>query len=140
MTVARLTRTVTFRATHRYFRPDWSPERNTEAFGECAVAPGHDHQYQCQITVMGPVSTQTGMIVDLPLLDRLLAEEVLARFDRRHINQDVPEFAYGRAIPTGEALAVFLWKRLSARLPGGVRLDSVRVQEDPSLYAEYRGE
>ena len=140
MTVARLTRTVTFRATHRYFRPDWSPERNTEAFGECAVAPGHDHQYQCRVTVLGPVSSETGMIVDLPLLDRLLAEEVLARFDHHHINQDVPEFAYGRAIPTGEALAVFLWKRLSPRLPGGVRLDSVRIQEDPSLYAEYRGE
>jgi 6-pyruvoyltetrahydropterin/6-carboxytetrahydropterin synthase len=140
VTVALLTRTVTFRATHRYFRPDWTAERNTETFGECAVAPGHDHQYQCQVTVAGPVSGETGMIVDLRLLDTLLAEEVVTRFDHRHINQDVPEFAFGRTIPTGEALAVFVWKRLAARLPSGVRLDSVRVQEDPSLYAEYRGE
>ena len=139
MTVARLTRTVTFRATHRYFRPDWSAERNTAVFGDCSVAPGHEHTYQCRVTVTGAVSPETGMIMDLRLLDGLLEEEVLRRFQNRHINQEVPEFAPGKVVPTGEALAIFVWGRLAARLPQGVRLHSVRVQEDPSLYAEYRG-
>ena len=140
MTVARLTRTVAFRATHRYFRPDWSAERNVEAFGECAAAPGHEHQYHCRVTIEGPVSSETGMICDLRVLDRLLDEEVVRRFDGRHVNHDVPEFAFGRTIPTCEALAIFVWECLTARLPQGVLLHTVRVQEDPHLYAEYRGE
>ena len=137
--VARLTRSVTFRATHRYFRPDWSAERNAEVFGDCAVAPGHEHEYQCRVTVTGPVSPETGMIMDLRDFDRLIEAEVLRRFDGRHINQHVPEFAFGKTIPTGEALAIFVWGRLAAQLPAGVRLDAVRIQEEPNLYAEYRG-
>jgi 6-pyruvoyltetrahydropterin/6-carboxytetrahydropterin synthase len=137
---ARLTRTVEFRATHRYYRPDWSEDRNAETFGACATAPGHDHLYQCRVTISGPVSPETGMIADLRTLDRLLDEEVVQRFAGRHINRDVPEFAFGRTIPTGEALAIFVWEQLAPRLPAGVRLHSVRVQEEPHLYADYRGD
>jgi 6-pyruvoyltetrahydropterin/6-carboxytetrahydropterin synthase len=137
--VARLTRTVSFRASHRYFRPDWSPERNTEVFGDCAVAPGHEHLYHCRVTVVGPVSAETGMIMDLGLLDRLLDDEVVRPFNNRHINHDVAEFAFGKTIPTGEALAIFVWGRLAARLPAAVKLDTVRVQEAENLFAEYRG-
>lgn len=140
MTRARLTRTVTFRAMHRYFRPDWSAEQNAAAFGECAVAPGHEHEYQCRVTVAGRISPETGMAVDLALLDRLLAEEIVDRFNGRHINHDIPEFAFGRTVPTGEALAVYFWQRLERRLPRGVRLETVRVQEEPRLYAEYHGD
>jgi 6-pyruvoyltetrahydropterin/6-carboxytetrahydropterin synthase len=79
------------------------------------------------------------MIMDLRTLDRLLDEEVLRRFENRHINHDIPEFAFGKTIPTGEALAMFVWARIAGRLPPGVRLDTVRVQEDPTLFSEYRG-
>lgn len=140
MTVAHLSRTVLFRAAHRYFRPDWSPERNVQTFGACTAPPGHEHLYHCRVTVSGPVSPETGMVVDLSLLDALLDQEVKQRFDGRHINHDVPEFAFGKQVPTGETLAVFVWTRLVSRLPSGVRLDSVRVQEDSHLYAEYRGD
>ena len=105
------------------------------------AGPGvNEHTYQCRVTVSGPVSSETGMIMDLRTLDRLLEEEVLRRFENRHINQEVPEFAFGKTIPTGEAMAIFVWGRLAARLPRNVRLHSVRIEEDPSLYAEYRGD
>ena len=80
------------------------------------------------------------MVVDLGILDALLHEEVTTRFDGRHINHDVPEFAFGKQVPTGEALAIFVWTHLASRLPPGVRLDTVRVQEDAHLYAEYHGD
>ena len=82
----------------------------------------------------------TGMAADLAALDRILAEEVVARFDGRDINRDIPEYAPGRTLPTGEALCLDIWKRVAARLPAGCRLTAVRVEEDPTLYAEYRGE
>jgi len=140
VTVAYLTRVVQFSASHRYFRPDWSAEQNAEVFGACAREHGHGHTYQCRITVKGTPHPLTGMVVDLGLLDRILGEEIVQRFDHRHLNLDVPEFGYGRTVPTGEQLCVDVWRRVSARLPPGCTLEAVRVQEEPLLYAEYRGE
>ena len=138
LTAASLTRAVGFRAAHRYHRPDWSEARNRDAFGAAGEPPGHEHDYQCLVTVRGPVDGN-GMIVDLVLLDRLLLEEVLQPFAGKHLNLDVPAFAYGRWLPTCEALATYLFPRIAARLPAGVVLERVRIMEDPTLYADCTG-
>lgn len=140
MPVAYLTRAVQFSAAHRYFRPEWSAARNAAEFGKCAAEHGHGHTYQCLVTVRGAVDPATGMAVSLAALDQLLAEEVVERYDHRHLNLDLPEFAYGRTVPTGEELCLDIWRRVAARLPAGCTLAAVRVQEEPALYAEYRGE
>ena len=137
MATAQLTRVVGFDAAHRYFKPAWSAAQNAAAFGACANE--HRHEYRCFVTVSGPVSPETQMVIDLGAFDRILQDEIVARFDRRHINLDVPEFAYGKAVPTGEALAMYIWERVAGRLPRGVSLTRVRVQEDPDLYADYAG-
>jgi 6-pyruvoyltetrahydropterin/6-carboxytetrahydropterin synthase len=133
-----LTRIVEFTATHRLRRADWPEERNQETFGRAAA--DHGHRYQVHVTVKGPLAARERGVVDLTTLDRLLAAEVTARFDGRHINQDVPEFADGAMLPTGEALAVHLWGRLAGRLPPGAALHAIRVQEGPHLYSEYFGD
>ena len=140
MAKAHLTRSVRFSASHRYFRPEWSAERNREQFGACANEPGHGHNYECVVTIAGPVSDDTSMVMDLAELDRILHDEVARRLDHQHLNNAVPEFAYGQRIPTAEALAVHLWNRIRPCLPAGVRLHRIRLQEDPTLYAEYFGE
>jgi 6-pyruvoyltetrahydropterin/6-carboxytetrahydropterin synthase len=136
--IAYLTRIVEFKATHRYFRPEWTDRRNAEVFG--ASGAPHAHAYQCAVTVRGAVDPSTGMVVDLAMLDRILAEEVVARLDGRDINCDVAEFGPRGAMPTGEELCLDIWRRVSARLPDGCSAALVRIQEDPTLYAEYRGE
>jgi 6-pyruvoyltetrahydropterin/6-carboxytetrahydropterin synthase len=140
MATARLTRIVDFSAAHRYFRPEWTAEQNAAAFGLCAREHGHGHNYRCAVTVSGPISNETGMLVDLALLDRVLEDTVRRPLDHRHLNHDVPEFAYGRLIPTAEVLAAWVWSRVAPRLPAGVRLHAVRIEEDPHLYAEYVGD
>jgi 6-pyruvoyltetrahydropterin/6-carboxytetrahydropterin synthase len=77
------------------------------------------------------------MIVDLGLLDRVLADEVRERFDHRNINVDVPEFADGRLIPTGEELARFIFGRVQAALGSATRVVRVTVAEDATLSATY---
>jgi 6-pyruvoyltetrahydropterin/6-carboxytetrahydropterin synthase len=133
-----LTRTVTFHAWHRYYRPDWSEARNREIFGALADPAGHAHDYQCAVTLAGRLD-DAGMIVDLGLVDRLLQEEVLAPFAGKNINVDVPAFASGRLLPTCEAIAAYLFRRITARLPAGVSLERVRIAEDPTLYADCTG-
>ena len=140
MATAYLTRTVQFSAAHRYFRPEWSEARNAEVFGKCASPHGHGHTYRCMVTVRGPVDRTTGMAVDLGTLDRILAEEVVERFDHRNLNLDLPEYAFGKTVATGEELCQDVWRRVAARLPAGCSLAAVRVEEEPALYAEYRGE
>lgn len=133
-----LTRTVGFHALHRFYRPDWSEARNREVFGSFADPPGHGHDYQCAVTVGGPLD-ETGMILDLALLDRILREEVLEPFAGKHFNLDVPAFASGRPLPTCEAIADYVFRRIAARLPSGVVLERVRIMEDPTLYADCTG-
>jgi 6-pyruvoyltetrahydropterin/6-carboxytetrahydropterin synthase len=136
--LASLTRIVGFQATHRYYRPEWSEARNREVFGSLADAPGHGHNYQCAVTVAGPLS-ESGMILDLGLLDRVLREEVVTPLEGKHLNLEVPAFASGRTLPTCEALAAYLFPRISARLPAGIVLERVRIVEDPTLYADCTG-
>jgi 6-pyruvoyl-tetrahydropterin synthase len=83
--------------------------------------------------------SEWGTIVELTLLDRILTEEVVTPLDGKHLNLDVPAFGYGRALPTCEALAVYLFPRIAARLPTGVALDRVRIVEDATLYADCTG-
>jgi 6-pyruvoyltetrahydropterin/6-carboxytetrahydropterin synthase len=134
-----LTRVVSFRAIHRLYRADWSEQRNREAFGALATAPGHAHDYQCAVTVTGPISPPMAMVLDLPLLDRIIDEEVVQPFDGKSLNRDVPDFADGMTIPTCEAIASLVYARIAARLPEGVALERVRILEDPSLYADCTG-
>jgi 6-pyruvoyltetrahydropterin/6-carboxytetrahydropterin synthase len=128
---------VTFAAAHRYRRCDWSDERNAEVFGLCARESYHGHSYVCDVTVTGPLDSDTGMIVDLALLDRVLATEVRERFDHRNMNLDVPEFADGGLIPTGEELARFILGRVQAGLGSAARVVRVTVAEDATLSATY---
>ena len=138
MATAHLTRIVEFTAGHRLRRPDLSDERNAAEFGRAAA--DHEHRYQCRVTVSGPLVAERGGVVNLGALDRLLQDEIVKPLDGRSINEAVAEFGPGRRLPTGEALAVYIWERLAPRLPAGVRLHAVRVQEGPHLYSEYFGE
>lgn len=138
MPTSYLTRLVEFTASHRLHRPDWSPERNALEFGKAAHE--HEHRYQCRVTVKGPLRPELGGVITLGTLDALLAEEIVTPLAGKRIEEALPEFGPGRRLATGEALAVYVWERLSLRLPAGVALHGVRVQEGPHIYSEYFGE
>ena len=132
-----LTRTVGFRAVHRLYRADWSETQNREAFGPLSEPPGHAHDYRCAVTVRGAVDERMAMVLDLARLDRILQEEVVARLDGKHLNEDVPSLA--GVVPTCEAIARDVFRRLLPRLPRDVTLERVRIMEDPTLYADCTG-
>lgn len=138
MPIAHLTRRVRFSAAHRYFRPEWTPERNREVFGPCANPHGHGHNYLLEATVKGEIDPRTGFSVDLGVLDGVLREEVLERLDHQHLNHVVPEFAEGGCIPTTENILVHLWDRIAPRLGEG-RLLRLRLHEEETFYVDYFG-
>ena len=130
MPTAYLTRIVEFTATHR-FPP--GPE-----FG--AAARAHSHRYACHVTLRGPFDPGQSGVMSLKAIDALLEKEIVHPLDGRNINDDVPAFADGKRLTTGEALAVYLWERIKGQVPKGVTLHAIRVQEGPHLYSEYFGD
>lgn len=124
---ALLTRRVGFAAKHRY------------PFGVWASQDFHEHRYTCDVTVRGEIDPETGFVVDLETLDEVIAEVVLARFDNKNINRDVPEFEEGRLVPSGENLARFIFERLEEALGDRGTIAQVRVAEDETLWATYNG-
>jgi 6-pyruvoyltetrahydropterin/6-carboxytetrahydropterin synthase len=128
---AYLTRVVEFTATHGF--PD-TPEF-------AGATADHSHRYRCHVTVKGTFDPARSGVMSLSALKTLLQREVVARFDGRHINQDIASFAAGTWLATGEALAVYVWDCITAAgLPHGVALHRVRIEESPHLYSEYYGE
>jgi 6-pyruvoyltetrahydropterin/6-carboxytetrahydropterin synthase len=139
-----LTRRATFSASHYYWNPAWSEERNQQVFGRCANRSGHGHNYTLEVTVAGEVDAVTGFVVDLKWLKEIIEREVLDAWDHRNLNLDVHEFAATESaatIPTTENLAIAAWKRLEpvVKVAGGAQLSRIRVYETPEIFAEFRG-
>ena len=133
-----LTRTIHFSAAHRYYRPEWSDEKNREVFGACANPHGHGHNYSLEVTVAGAPDRETGFCVDLADLDRLLRERVLMALDHQHINHAVPDFGPARLIPTTENLTIWIWGQIARELKDA-RLVRLRLREDRDLFVDYFG-
>lgn len=132
-----LTRRVTFAAAHRYRVAAWSDEKNAATFGLCARPNFHGHSYVCDVTVTGTVDPITGFVADLGVLDAVLHREVRERLDHANINLDLPEFADGKLMPTGENLARFIAERVQLGLGTAARVTRVTVAEDSTLSATY---
>lgn len=133
----RLERRYRFSASHLYRRPEWSEEENRRRFGKCANLPGHGHNYRLYVTVEGSVDPQTGFVVDLGGLDILVSARVIERLDHQHLNAALPEFGEGGQIPSSESLVRWIHGQLAERLPSGVTLAKLRLEEDEDLAAEW---
>jgi len=134
---ATLTRRVVFAAAHRYRRPEWSDAKNFEVFGNCSREAWHGHTYTCDVSVSGPVDAVTGFVVDLRRLDEILDREVMARFDHRNVNTDVPEFAEGLLVPSCENMAAFIATHVQDGLGARALVSRVWLSESPTLWAEW---
>ena len=130
--MTRVTRRYKFAASHRLNSAQFSEEANRELYGKCNNPHGHGHDYILEVTAAGPIDAASGLIANVPALDRLVNDQVLRDFDHRYVNADVPEFR--DLVPTSENIIRVIEDRLKqhwkAAFPGEwPRLDSVRLQE-----------
>ena len=138
MTRVRITRRLHFCAAHRLCRPDWSDEKNRQVFGNCANENWHGHNYELDVTIVGPVDPETGYVMDLKDLKDLVNERVVDDLDHRNLNLDVAWL--DGVIPSTENLAVKIWERIAPHVPAPSVLDRVVLWETPRHWVEYRGE
>lgn len=110
--VLQLTRRVTFASAHVLRRENWDEERNAAVFGSCAR--DHGHNYVLEVSVSGEPDPETGMVLNLRDLDRIIREAVVDHVDHRHLNHDVSFLR--DVVPTAENVALAFWTRLEDRL------------------------
>jgi 6-pyruvoyltetrahydropterin/6-carboxytetrahydropterin synthase len=131
-----ITRKLEFCASHRLYNPEYTDEKNAEVFGLCNNPNGHGHNYAMEVTVRGEVHPETGMVLDLKALKKLVNEEIILKVDHKNLNVDVP-FLKG-IIPTAENLAIHFWNALESKLESG-ELHEIKLYESERNFVIYRG-
>ena len=102
-----------FNAAHRVFNKNWSTEKNLDVFGKCAYENYHGHNYELIVKLTGEVNPETGYLIDLKDVSKIVSEEVLEPFDHKNLNLDCPEFA--DKVPSAENIAYVIWQKLRKR-------------------------
>jgi 6-pyruvoyltetrahydropterin/6-carboxytetrahydropterin synthase len=90
-----------------------------------------------EVTLRGRPDPDTGYIMDLGELKRILHRAVVDRCDHRNLNEEVP-FLRG-IIPSTENLVIAFWNELAPLIPPPGVLHGVRLYETPRNFAEFHG-
>lgn len=133
----KLIRRVTFSSGHRYWNPDLDEVENRRLFGRWASPFNHGHNYVLDVCAEGRVDTTTGMVVNIKDIDAVLQREVVARFDQKSLNDEVPHFR--SKAPSVENLLFYVRGLLVPFFPSDeipARLIHLRLEEMPTLWAE----
>ncbi len=134
--MVRLSQKFEFSATHRLHNPALSDRENCDTYGKCNNPHGHGHNYEVQVTLKGSPDQTTGVLVDVPAFERIVAATVIDRFDHKNLNVEVPEFR--EIIPSVENIARVIYRLLKPTFSDSAgKLASVTVWETPKTWCEY---
>ncbi|MEY4521181.1 MAG: hypothetical protein RIT10_366 [Bacteroidota bacterium] len=132
----KVCRRATFNAAHRLFNAHWTDEQNLEVFGKCSNPNFHGHNYVFETWVEGDINQETGYVIDLKHLKKIINDEVLERFDHRNLNLDCVEFSTIK--PSAENIAKVIWELLRPHLNNNYQL-MIRLWETENNSVEYNG-
>ena len=126
-----------FNAAHRLFRKDWSHEKNFQVFGKCSNPNYHGHNYELIVSVTGEVDSETGFVMDLGILRKLIQSEIEEVLDHKNLNIEVPEFK--EVNPTAENICIFVYCKLRKHICTHLDL-KITLYETPRNFGSYSGE
>ena len=133
--MVRLSQKFEFAASHRLHCPTMSDAENVRTFGKCNNRHGHGHNYELQVTLRG-VPHSNGVLMDVPDMERLVAQHVIDRFDHKNLNVELDEFR--DVVPSVENIAKVIYEILDPKFgEAGATLGSVTVWETPKTWCEY---
>jgi 6-pyruvoyltetrahydropterin/6-carboxytetrahydropterin synthase len=131
----QITKKFEFSASHRYWKEDWTKEKNKEIFGNCISPYGHGHNYELHVTISGKINPDTGMIINLTDLKKYV-NEIVKSFDHKFLNLDTPYFK--DKIPTTENIAKVMFELIENLIKnkGDFSLHKIRLYEKKDLYVD----
>jgi len=127
-----------FNAAHKLWRNDWSDEKNEEIFGKCANKNWHGHNFNLIVTVKGVPNPETGFVINLKDLSRIIKQEVVDVFDHKNLNLDVA--CMKDILASTENMVIKIWEILEQPIlnAGGI-LAKIRLEETENNFVEYFG-
>ena len=131
-----ITRQVHFNSAHRLHNPSKSQQWNVEHYGLCTNPHWHGHNYVLEVSVRGEPDPETGYIMDLGALKRILHAVVVDKCDHRNLNDEV-DFLRGVS-PSTENLVIAFCNEIEPHITAG-KLHCVKLYETPRNFAEYYG-
>ena len=131
-----VSRKAHFNAAHRLHNKNWSDEKNQKVFGKCNYQNYHGHNYELIVSVTGKINPETGYVMDMGELKKIIKNEIEERLDHKNLNLDVPHFS--NTIPSAENICIYIYDILKDNIDSQFKL-SVRLYETPRNFVEYSG-
>ncbi len=144
MSNIRITKQFSFETGHALYGYD----------GKCKNV--HGHSYKLSVTVIGkPIvdrsNVKFGMVIDFTDLKKIVKEEIVDQFDHATVfNETTPHIELAKELktrghhvilvdyqPTSENMVIDFAQRIKNRLPVGITLFSLKLQETESSFAEW---
>ncbi|MEN8250414.1 MAG: 6-carboxytetrahydropterin synthase [Bacteroidota bacterium] len=123
-----------FNAAHKLWNSNWSEEKNEKVFGKCFNPNFHGHNYDVEVMVAGEVNPDTGYVMDVKVLSKLIRKHVTSKFDHKNLNEDTEEFK--NLNPTSENIVLVIYNILRPLIDEGLDL-KIRLYETERNYAEF---
>ena len=130
-----ITKQFKFCAAHKYWNTNWSDEKNKEIFEDDVRT--HGHNYLLDITIKGQASKESGFIINISDLKKVVDKHVLGYLDHSQIQKDIDWFQDKQ--PSTENLVIFIWNQINSYIPDGGKLFKIKLRETPTIYTEYYG-
>ena len=125
-----------FNSAHKLYNKTWSKEKNLKVFGKCSYENFHGHNYELIVKLYGEINEDTGMLMDLSDLKKIIKDEVEEKLDHKNLNLDIDYFK--DKITSTENLAIYIWNRLNDAINIKCKL-TVVLYETPRNFVEFSG-
>ena len=114
-------------------------KKNNSIFGGCSNPNWHGHNYELIVKVKGEIDPETGFVMNLKDLSKILKSKVIDKLDHKNLNLDV-DFLKDKNTTT-EVVAVSIWEEIEEDIEKkGAKLVSVKINETENNSVEYFGE
>lgn len=105
---------------HRLENPNWSAQKNIEHYGICYQR--HGHHFGVHLVLEAPITENFNIAFDRKTIENIFTEQIRKAFDAQYLNEIVPN-------TSGESICVVVLDKMSGRMPKGVVLKAVQIQE-----------
>ncbi|MFP3599143.1 6-pyruvoyl trahydropterin synthase family protein [Chryseobacterium sp. SIMBA_029] len=129
----KVSRKATFNAAHRLHNNNWSEEKNKIFFGKCNNPHYHGHNYTLFVSVLGQICEESGYVIDLNELKKIIDDKIINYFDHKNLNIEILEFQ--TLNPTLENILKVIYDKLRKEIAQELIL-SVILYETENNFAE----
>ena len=131
----QITKQYKFCAAHKYWNDNWDEDTNIEVFDKDVKL--HGHNYDLYVTIKGPIDSDSGFIINLKYLNKIVSDKVIEVLDHSLIQDN--EWFKGKQ-PSTENIVQFIWHQISPESLLPAKLHCIKLRETGTIFTEYYGD